>query len=296
MTATSALTCRTVSDHSSGPGKDRSAPAGAARTVIPRWARERRPGQGRIEVAVPEDLRQGVRRLSDMLDATPESIWLAAHARVLQALSGETEVTTGCRDASGTWPCELDLELGSWHALVSSARSRQVQAHAGRAGEPQAGRAPVSGTYEASGTYEVVFGAGGDGGSGLAGGLVLGVSLRGGDGGEGLSVRYRRDVLDEDAALRIAGYHLSAVRHLVANPGSDPAEADLVGPGERRFQLEQLAGPGRSRPQRRFHELFEERVRQHPERIAAVQDGREWTYAELNARANRIARALDVRG
>ncbi|MBD1543534.1 non-ribosomal peptide synthetase [Arthrobacter sp. IA7] len=290
MTATSALTCRTAADHPPGPGKDRSAPAGAARTVIPRWARERRPGQGRIEVAVPQDLRQGVRTLSRMLDATPESIWMAAHARVLQALSGETEVTTGCKDASGTWPCELDLELGSWHALVSSARIRQAQAHAERAGGPQAGRPPVSGTYE------VVFSAGGDGGSGLAEGLVLGVSLRGGDGGEGLSLRYRRDVLDEDAALRIAGYHLSAVRHLVADPGSDPAEADLVGPGERRFQLEQLAGPGRSRPQRRFHELFEERVRQHPERIAAVQDAREWTYAELNARANRIARALDVRG
>jgi amino acid adenylation domain-containing protein len=42
--------------------------------------------------------------------------------------------------------------------------------------------------------------------------------------------------------------------------------------------------------------LFQERVREHPGRIAAVQDGWAWTYAELNARANRVARALLKRG
>ena len=126
-------------------------------------------------------------------------------------------------------------------------------------------------------------------------GLVLSLSLRDA-AGEALRLRYRRDVLDEDAARRIAGYHLTALRHLVGDPEAEPADADLVDPEERRLQLEQLAGPERPRPQRRFHELFEERVRQHPERIAAVQDAREWTYAELNARANRIARALLARG
>jgi amino acid adenylation domain-containing protein len=223
----------------------------------------------------------------------PAAIWLAAHARVLQALSGETEVITGWKDASGTWPCQLDLGGGSWRALVSSVRDRQAQAgrvRAGGAGGLEAGRAP------GSSAFEVVFSAGDDGDSGLVEGVVLGVFLRGGEGGEALRLRYRRDVLDEDAALRVAGYHLSAVRHLVAEPGSDPGDADLVGAGERRVQLEQLAGPARPRPRRRFHELFEERVRQHPGRIAAVQDGREWTYAELNAGANRVARALLARG
>jgi amino acid adenylation domain-containing protein len=291
MTTTPALTCRTAAaDHPSGPGKDRTAPEGAAPTAIPRWTQERQPGQGRIEVAVPEDVRQAVLILSRMLDATPASLWMAAHARVLQALSGETEVTTGWKDAAGTWPCELDLRLGSWHALVSSARTRQAHARAEQSGPGQASHEP------AAPGYEVVFGTGHDGDSGLAEGLVLGVWLRGAAGGEALSLRYRRDVLDEDAALRIAGYHLSAVRHLVADPESDPDDVDLVGPEERRVQLEQLAGPERPRPRRRFHELFEERVRQHPERIAAVQDPREWTYAELNARANRLARALLARG
>ena len=288
MTTTAALTCRTAGG-SSGPGNDRTAPAGAAPTAIPRWTRERQPGHGRIEVAVPQDLCEAVRTLAESLQVAPGAIWLAAHARVLQALSGETEVTTGCRDASGTWPCELDLGQGSWRALASQAHVRQVQARADRTGGPQAGQPP------ASAAYEVLFSTDQDDDPELAEGLVLSLSLRD-DAGETLRLRYRRDVLDEDAARRIAGYHLSALRHMVDDPEAEPADADLVDPEERRLQLEQLAGPERPRPQRRFHELFEERVRQHPERIAAVQDAREWTYAELNARANRIARALHGRG
>src|SRR5216117_1756004 len=45
-----------------------------------------------------------------------------------------------------------------------------------------------------------------------------------------------------------------------------------------------------------MHELFEHRVRVHPDAIAATCGGRQWTYAELNARANRLARALLARG
>jgi amino acid adenylation domain-containing protein len=291
MTTTSALTCRTVADHSSGPGNDRATPAGAAPTAIPRWTQDSQPGQGRVEVAVPEDLCRAVRTVSRSLDATPASIWLAAHARVLQALSGETEVSTGCRDASGTWPCELDLGQESWRALVATARNRQVQAGAEQSGPGQASHEP-----SAPG-YEVVFGAlRDDDDPELPEGIVLGVSVGNSAAGEVLRLRYRGDVLDAGAARRVAGYYLAALRHLVANPEADPADADLVDPHERSFQLEQLAGPERPRPQRRFHELFEERVRQHPDRTAAVQDAREWTYSELNARANRIARALLARG
>ena len=56
--------------------------------------------------------------------------------------------------------------------------------------------------------------------------------------------------------------------------------------------------PGRTGSYRtaRFHELFEQRARAHPEAIAAVQGDRQWTYSELNARANRLGRALVARG
>ena len=65
---------------------------------------------------------------------------------------------------------------------------------------------------------------------------------------------------------------------------------------ERDFQIEGLAGPRRELPDCRFHELFEQRVRAHPEVVAGVCGEQRWTYRELNARANRLARALVARG
>ena len=37
-------------------------------------------------------------------------------------------------------------------------------------------------------------------------------------------------------------------------------------------------------------------MRAHPDAVAAVRGDRQWTYAELNARANRLGRALLARG
>ncbi|MEX5259411.1 amino acid adenylation domain-containing protein [Kocuria sp. CPCC 205263] len=290
MTITHGPTCRTVTGHTPGPAGDRPTLPELAPTRIPRWTQDRRAGQEQLEVAVPEDLGYAVRRLARSLEVAPGSIWLAAHARVLQALSGETEIATGCMDAAATWRCTLDVGHRSWRTLVREAHVQQTRDHPGPSSRGQEGhRAAAPG-------YEVVFGTGQDADSELSQGIVLGVFLRQEAGVEVLRLRYRRDALDAGAAHRTAGYHLAALRHLVAAPEADPVDAELVDPDEQRFQLEQLAGPERLRPQGRFHELFEERVRQHPERIAAVQDDRQWTYAELNARANRLARALLARG
>ena len=57
-----------------------------------------------------------------------------------------------------------------------------------------------------------------------------------------------------------------------------------------------MAGPRRELPDRRFHELFEQRVAAHPDAVAAEHAGRQWTYGELNARANQLGRALLARG
>jgi amino acid adenylation domain-containing protein len=45
-----------------------------------------------------------------------------------------------------------------------------------------------------------------------------------------------------------------------------------------------------------LHQLFEQQAREHPDRIAACHGTREWTYRELNHRANRLARWLVSQG
>ncbi|HYH29890.1 MAG TPA: non-ribosomal peptide synthetase, partial [Pseudonocardia sp.] len=111
-----------------------------------------------------------------------------------------------------------------------------------------------------------------------------------------LVLRFRTDALDAAAAARIVGYHLTALAALVADPDAEHGRQSLLSAGELRFQLDELAGPARELPDRRFHELFEQRVREHPDVVAAVQGERVWTYRELNVRANRLGRALRARG
>ncbi|MEU7104831.1 non-ribosomal peptide synthetase [Streptomyces sp. NPDC046215] len=95
---------------------------------------------------------------------------------------------------------------------------------------------------------------------------------------------------------RIDGYLRTALRHLAEHPDEPHHLRSLLSPEELHLQLTEFAGPERPLPDRRFHELFEERVRRHPEAVAAVQGDTRWTYAELNRRANRIAWSLHRRG
>ena len=111
-----------------------------------------------------------------------------------------------------------------------------------------------------------------------------------------LVVRYRTDALDVGCAARIAGYHVTALTLIAADPDAEHEGQSILSAGERSFQLEELGGRRRELPDRRFHELFEERVQAHPAAVAAVHGERRLTYAELNSRANRLGRALLSRG
>ena len=75
-----------------------------------------------------------------------------------------------------------------------------------------------------------------------------------------------------------------------------PAAEPAVRGGDSGSSSTGSPGPRRELPDRRVHELFEQRVAAHPDAVAAVHGGRQWTYRELNARANRLGRALLARG
>jgi amino acid adenylation domain-containing protein len=252
------------------------------------------PGTAELEVTLADSTRIALRKLADRLAVPLGSVLLAAHARVLGALSGETEVVTGyvAGDGDRPLPCRLPADAGSWRDLVRHAAAVEAGVLAHRHAPVEELRAGLGARGPA---FETVFdptGAGGD----LPRGSVLGVARAHHGDRLALRVRYRTDVLDADAAARVAGYHRTALEQMATDPGTEPGRAGLLSAEERRAQLEDLGGPYRELPDRRVHELFEERVARHPDAVAAVLGHRQLTYRELNARANRIGRALLARG
>ena len=263
-------------------------------TAIPRWTRDPVPGVGRHEAMIPGDLVAVLRRRSAELGVPLGSVLLAAHAKVLAALSGEADVVTGYIAAPGArpLPCRLLAGPGSWRRFLLDTHRAEWELLLHQefpVGELQ-GELGLTGP-----SYEIVFDSVGDDGT-LPIGAVLRVGIVPQRGRLALRLRYRTDVLDADAAARIAGYHLAALALIAADPEAGHHRQSLLSAEELRFQLEGLAGPRRERPDRRVHELFEQRVRAHPDAVAASCGDREWTYAELNARANQLGRALRARG
>src|SRR5262245_21786941 len=64
-------------------------------TALPRWTLEPVSGVGEREAKIPGELVAALRRLANDLTVPLSSVLVAAHARVLSALSGEREVCTG---------------------------------------------------------------------------------------------------------------------------------------------------------------------------------------------------------
>jgi amino acid adenylation domain-containing protein len=261
-------------------------------TPIPRWTLDSAPGIADYETAVPGELVTAVHRLAGDLAVPLSSVLLAAHAKVLAALSGEDQVVTGYAASGEPLPCRLAVGPGSWRDLLLGAHRGESQLLA-HAGFPVAGLRAELGL--AGPPFETVFDPAGHGGD-LAAGTVLRVGIARRGTQLMLRLRYRTDVLDFGSAARIAGYHLTALTLLAAGPDAEHGQQSLLSAEERHFQIEGLAGPRRELPGGRVHELFEQRVRAHPDAVAAIRGDRQWTYAELNARANRLARALLARG
>src|ERR1051326_7360563 len=172
-------------------------------TIIPRWTLKPVPGVGEHEVRIPDGLAAALRRLANDLAVPLSSVLLAAHAKVLGVLSGEREVCTGYAGAAGPpLPCRLSIEPASWRALV-------LQTH--RAERDLAATGPP---------FETVFDPAGGADAEFLGYTVLWVGIRDHDGIT-LRLRYTTGVLDAESAGRIAGYHLTALSLIAADPAAE---------------------------------------------------------------------------
>src|SRR5438093_9986952 len=89
-------------------------------TALPRWTLEPVPGVGEHEARIPDELVAKLRRLAGELSVSLSSVLLTAHAKVLGALSGEREVSTGYAAVEGRLPlpCRMTTEPRSWRAML----------------------------------------------------------------------------------------------------------------------------------------------------------------------------------
>ncbi len=110
-------------------------------------------------------------------------------------------------------------------------------------------------------------------------------------------VKYDPDLFQTSTAARIGQHFIHLADQIAADPRRSLADYDLALSAEQDLVLR--FGASHAMPPvdvAHVHGLFERQAELRPEQPAAVCDGQELTYAELNHRANQVARLLQSRG
>ena len=108
---------------------------------------------------------------------------------------------------------------------------------------------------------------------------------------------FNADLFERDSVERLSRHFRQLLQAIVAQPETAIAELPLLSRDERHQILVEwnrthTAFP----PAQTIHQLFEACVERHPDQIAAVFEDQRLSYAELNAKANRLAWYLRERG
>src|SRR2546422_7096411 len=150
-------------------------------TVLPRWTLDPVPGVGEHEARISDELVAALRRLADELAVPLSSVLLTAHAKVLGALSGEGEVSTGYAAMEGRPPllCRMTTEPHSWRGgLLETPRAElELLSHKDFPGDELRRQLGLTKPL-----FETVFDVTAGGGGGVAGGNAPWGRLRGQDG------------------------------------------------------------------------------------------------------------------
>jgi amino acid adenylation domain-containing protein/non-ribosomal peptide synthase protein (TIGR01720 family) len=117
------------------------------------------------------------------------------------------------------------------------------------------------------------------------------------DGGLRMALTYNTDLFDRTTVARLAEHLLVLLDGIATDPGMPVAALPLLPEHERRQVLVDWNDTARDVPPATFAAMVEAQVARTPDAVALVPaTGAEITYAELDARANRLARLLVDRG
>ncbi|HEX7243484.1 MAG TPA: amino acid adenylation domain-containing protein, partial [Longimicrobiaceae bacterium] len=116
---------------------------------------------------------------------------------------------------------------------------------------------------------------------------------------EGVELRLAYDEarFDAESARRLLGHLRTLLEALSGDLELPAAELPLLAPAERARVVEEWSGTGAEIPvEAPLHRLFERRAETSPGAVAVSSGERSLTYAELDRRADRLARALAALG
>ena len=112
-----------------------------------------------------------------------------------------------------------------------------------------------------------------------------------------VSFTYNTDLFDAATITRLLSHYQIVLEGIVANPDQRLSDLPLLTDAERRLVLEEWNATARDYGgEGRLHRLLEAQAARVPDAVALEFEGRELTYAELNRRANQLARVLRKRG
>ncbi|MFJ9099152.1 amino acid adenylation domain-containing protein [Streptomyces sp. NPDC102405] len=280
-----------------------------------------------VAFEVPDHLAARLRKLAADRDSTLFMLFLAAYQTLLSRHTGRTDIAVGTV-VSGRGRPELQQLIGyginslvmrgdlsgdpSFTGLLARTRATVLDAYDHQdvafaqvvealAPERDLSRTPL---------FQVAFTLHGDrgaafdlpgvraepfAGTGRVAKFDLDLQVReGADGTLGGRLEYATALFDRTTIERLAG-HLVRLLHAIADAPEAPLSAlEILSEQERAV----LLGPPREQNPvtRRVHELFEEQAARTPHRTALTFEGTHLTYAELDARANRVAHALIAKG
>ncbi|MGN8278204.1 non-ribosomal peptide synthase/polyketide synthase [Pseudomonas sp. SMN5] len=115
--------------------------------------------------------------------------------------------------------------------------------------------------------------------------------------GLGAALTYASDLFEPATVARLAAHWLNLLRAIVANPAQRIGELPMLDGAQRRLIVQDWNHTWADYPNHiPVHQLIEAQVERAPQAEALVFEGQALSYAELNARANRLAHGLIERG
>nr|WP_255595530.1 amino acid adenylation domain-containing protein [Lysobacter sp. BMK333-48F3] len=111
-----------------------------------------------------------------------------------------------------------------------------------------------------------------------------------------LFFEYATALFDQATVAAFARHLVQLLRSAVADPQRRLSELEILEPGERERLLHANNDTALDLPQQALHAAFEAQAAQHPQAIAVEQGQARLSYAELDAQADAVARALAARG